>query len=951
MKIRATAETRLSRFAPVSRRLFVNVIRLLVLGAAAPPTIIIGNHAKYGRVVINLPRGIHETITRHNDQLVLALPGAGMVPGLAHGPRNVTSAQGGADQLTLVLAPGAEPKIVHGTHQLVVDVYAADTAGAVPAPRAASLPLEIQLVPIVPPKPPAAPTASAPPPNASPALPAAPAPPEPVASDALVAQRLPPDPAAPQPQILVPFGRDVGAAAFGRSGTAYVLFDAAKPIDLAALKDDAVFASARVTLLPAATQLAMKVPPGARVALHRRPEGWAVGVVTMGAAPDGAALAMQNGTLTISTHAAADTLVLVDAATGGRLLVGTVSGEDAGVSVPHASPEFAIQPSWAGVLLVAQSDRLVLRAGKSGFTLATTTAPPLAAVAGSSAERALGNAADLTRHFDLTPQPVPLLLKNLRAALGAAAASPRLARLAPRVRAAQAMIALGMDREAEGVLAVGLRDDSSPAAQADARALLALAHCLSGDAQDPDSRAADAQAIANPALGQSDEVALWRAMLQSGVPSQAQSAATLSATWRLLLGYPEPLRHRLAPMVAQALLAGGQPAAAQTLADHLPDKALDGTRAALLQKAGHVAEALALLDRMATGRDRLLAANAAREATEMRLAQHSITPAQAAEALDRQLYDWRDDETEITQRLRIAGLRAEAGAWRHALTGLRGTAAEYPAAQDRVHTAQLAVITGLLHGGKAQRLPAMDLVALVAENADLLGSQEASVTLAPVLADKLVALDLPNRAAPILAKLMQATDAAEPRAALGARVASLRLDLGDTQAALKALDTSAAPDLPASLQTTRAVLRARALADSGQDGAALAVLSALAGAASQDALEMQTHLLEKRNDWHGAITALQSLVRVSMPPGGVLTDVQQDLVLHLASDAARAGDMAVLQQLQDGDAKRLTTGGRAALFQALSQQPIRALADLPRSAREAESERAVPAALASYHAP
>jgi hypothetical protein len=114
---------------------------------------------------------------------------------------------------------------------------------------------------------------------------------------------------------------------------------------------------------------------------------------------------------------------------------------------------------------------------------------------------------------------------------------------------------------------------------------------------------------------------------------------------------------------------------------------------------------------------------------------------------------------------------------------------------------------------------------------------------------------------------------------------------------------------------------------------------------------MQTHLLEKRNDWHGAITALQSLVRVSMPPGGVLTDAQQDLVLHLASDAARAGDMAVLQQLQDGDAKRLTTGGRAALFQALSQQPIRALADLPRSAREAESERAVPAALASYHAP
>jgi len=78
--------------------------------------------------------------------------------------------------------------------------------------------------------------------------------------------------------------------------------------------------------------------------------------------------------------------------------------------------------------------------------------------------------------------------------------------------------------------------------------------------------------------------------------------------------------------------------------------------------------------------------------------------------------------------------------------------------------------------------------------------------------------------------------------------------------------------------------------------------------------------------------------------------VQLDLVLHLASDAARAGDMAALQQLQTGDARRLTAGSRPALFQALVQQPIQALADLPRSAREAAANRAIPAALASYKA-
>jgi hypothetical protein len=38
-----------------------------------------------------------------------------------------------------------------------------------------------------------------------------------------------------------------------------VVFDDSKPVDLAALKDDPVFGSARVTLLAAATQITMSV--------------------------------------------------------------------------------------------------------------------------------------------------------------------------------------------------------------------------------------------------------------------------------------------------------------------------------------------------------------------------------------------------------------------------------------------------------------------------------------------------------------------------------------------------------------------------------------------------------------------------------------------------------------------------------------------------------------------
>jgi hypothetical protein len=89
-------------------------------------------------------------------------------------------------------------------------------------------------------------------------------------------------------------------------------------------------------------------------------------------------------------------------------------------------------------------------------------------------------------------------------------------------------------------------------------------------------------------------------------------------------------------------------------------------------------------------------------------------------------------------------------------------------------------------------------------------------------------------------------------------------------------------------------------------------------------------------------------VQASLPEKGGLTDVQQDLVLRLASAASEAGDVALMQQLQSGDATRLDAGPRAELFQALATRPVQGLADLPRSAREAVAASVVPAALASY---
>jgi hypothetical protein len=980
LRVRLMTLLRFCRVAPASALIAVTLASAQAdqVATAAGVGVRVGAHGSFGRVVFLVPHGIVAQLNRQNDVTVqVSMHGAGQVPPSAKGTLNIASIAGGNDAAVLTVKSGARALLWQSTGKVVVDVYADQAA---PAPRNAARaagpgPTRPALG-----KPATAPVAAvlqekihAPTAQASPNAPAAAAPvnpakaatehnsgpllmlpspqpaPAPVPAtlpveeadnDGLVAARIAagsvPELPADANAILVPFDRAVTAAAFGRAGRAHVIFSDSKPLDVAQLKDDAVFGSARVTLLPAATHLTLQLAPGTRLRLLRRPDGWVVAVVPQAASTDAAGVTMANGALNIAMPGAADTVVVDDDLTGDRLLVGTVRAEGPAVLVSHSSPEFTLLPSWLGTVVQAHGDRLALRAVKPGFVLGSATGPPIASVLASEDGQVLADAGKLTRPFDLLRLPIAVRRARLISDMGAAAATPKLARFGPRLRAAQDMLALGLFSDAASVLRVAIADDPSQAQNPEALALLAMADWLGGRG--------DGAAATASALGDSDEMALWRALLR---PADSTSAASVANTWRLLLAYPEPLQRKLMPLGADIMLRGGQRTAAEALLTRFTARSLDPERAVALQLAGKIDTALAMLDGVGAGRDRKLAATALRDAVELRLANGRIKPAEAAASLDKHLYAWRDDNLEASQRMRIADLEGQSGAWRAALAELRETDALYPPLQGTIRSHERKIIADLLASGATSKMAPLDLVALVEENADLLAEKEASSDLAPVLVDKLLALDLPERADPLLGKLMAATQAPEAKAALGARLASLRLDQVDPAGAKAALAASDAGGLTPGLVSHRATLQARAFMAAGDENAAMTLL---AGQDTAEALELRAGLLEKRKDWSGAETVLKALARASLPAEGALTDAQQDVVLRLASAASEAGDMAYLLHMQTGDAARLVAGPRADLFAALATQPVHALADLPRSGREAVAAKAMPAALARYDA-
>ncbi len=914
-------------------------------------------HPKFDRLVIGLPPDTKFTQLQTKSGLVLHLDGAGQVSGVAPHGRRLLGLTGGAGQLTLQLAPATHARAWRLDNRLVVDIVddPPGKPGGASAPSAGSPPgsgrdaAARQIGPISQAPVAAAAAAALPPTPASPAGSAAPPAPAgaPVVTQptsplqAAAVTLLGADPDLGGPAILIPEAAGTAAAAFRRGGEAQIVLDAARPLDLSALKDDPDFGGVTERLLPAGMRLRMPLAPGAELRLAHRPAGWAVALVHAAAKADPIAARADKGTLSLAAASPGGVVVLDDEATGGKLLVGTQRSDGQYMPAAHRSAEYMLAPSWLGVVVEPVSDRLVLQPVRDGFVLHTADGPPLSLAWAATPGGDASNGRAMTRCFDFPNLTQAELHNRLTQAMRDAALTPRLTRFPARLRVAEAMLAEGLDVEANAVLQAATADDPAHADDADAAGMSAIAAWLIAQA--------GGTYLTNPghfdpaSLGTSDEAQFWQALFKAGGPDASAPAATLAATWPILSQYPAGLRHRLLFAVGDTLLRGGQDKAAAALLAASSDPSLDLIKARLLQQSGKTEEAIALLDAVSRRPDRLRRSEASREATEIRLAAHKIDAAAAAAQLGRQIYAWRGGTRDLSLRLRLADLRAQSGQWRQSLALLQETDGVFPDAHGQIHDLETRQVADLLRGETAKKLSALDLVALAEEASPLLSASDADSALAPVLVDKLLALDLPSRAEPILRRLFDHETQPVPKAELGVRLAGLLADRGDLKAALAVLDASDDSALASPLVTRRGILRARLLVAAGKAADALGVL---AGVQDEAALDLQAKILEDRHDWAGAAKLLEPFLQT--PAFAARAEQsQRDMILRLANDESQAGDMAALRRLRSSQGKHFAAGPGSELFAVLTQEPVQAVADLPRASQELDAVRALPASLAT----
>lgn len=949
------------------RRALFLLLALLLPGTALGQSRVgvrVGDHATHGRIVFDFPRETGYRVEEDAGRVVLrfATPAEFDLAAARRPTRNLRGIEATQDSATLAFAAGVRVRHFRLGPRVVVDLLDPEVAPAPsqaarpPANAAAATVTRIEprpsaprpsrtspapALPVAAVVPAAAPPSATPPPAVAPAAVPAPVVPVPVLP---AAEPVPAPPAVPRgapvrfsgATLTVPVSAEVGAALVARGAVWLLVLDAPVLLDLAPLRDG-VLGQTELAAGPRATVLRMPASALAEPHLVRGQAGWMLHNETAAPTLRSIRPELEPGPpprLLLRAAHPAETVAVLDPETGGTLLVGTVREGGEATPVGRRAATFEILPTRLGAAILPRADTVTLRALPAGFAAAPGPGAALALGAEPGVE---AEAAGMSRIFDLPREPLPALIQRERnAALAVAGAAP-LGRGLPRLRNAEALLALGLGPEAQAMVTLAMRED--PRIAEDPRA-----HALQGAAALAGGRLPEAEGLLHPRLAESDELALWRGLLaaaRADAPTP-EGAARIAAALPLLRAWPEPLRARLAPLAAEALAAGGEAQAARRLlVGQDGDAAFGLARARLLEATGD-AGALDAYAALAGGRDRRVRAVAMRRAIELRLASGALDAAGAAAAMESVLAAWRGDALESSARIRLAELRREAGDARGAFEALRETEQLFPDLVRRLRPLQADALLGALE--QDQPLAA---VALFDAHSALLPEDAKTVDVLATLAERFAALDLMDRARRVMGQAVTRAAGGEPRARIGLRLANLALEGGDPGGARAALADTEAPDLPETLHQARRLAAARALARMGATEAAVALYRE----AGPDAAPELAEFLAARQDWIAAAQVLRAHLDATLPAAPApLPDGSRRLVARAAALLALAGDQPGLAALREAEGARMAGGAFDDGFVLLTSARMAGVGDLARSRQELDLARAFPGQLEALRA-
>lgn len=754
------------------------------------------------------------------------------------------------------------------------------------------------------------------------------------------------------PLLNFPWTRPVGAAAFQRNGSLWIVFDRAANVDLRPITTrdwGGAINGVEQLPVPGMTVLRLQVSSGTTASFSRRNAGWQVSINStqpeqlipkdapppdenQPAAPRMAEIDVRRqldadggAKLFFAANDPSQQLSVPDPDTGEMLIVVPFAGASGGVPARRDFIELSVMPSFQGFAIEPHADNLVVNRFPRGIEIGTPNGLSLSSPRGADPK---ATTSEILRFEDWRKVDGKTYAEQEETLLRRLALSTLGQRQTSRMALAEFYSANDMQPETLAVLAKARAEQPDLERDKLYRALRGIAYLRLG-------RVADASNDLDSKIFDDDpDVLAYRGMLAAERDDWPAARRAFSLSGAAVAKFPADLRAPLRLTMARSWMAGGDIASATAELQALEGDALTRGQAAegnyvrgLLADATNKPEdAIRFFDLASGSGDRRARALAEYAKTDMMLNRKLINAPQAIERLDSLRFAWRGGPYEFNLLRRLGELQFSIGDLRSGITTFRQLVKYFPKSPEipllsRQMSDEFAKL--FLDGG-AQSLPPLNALALYYDYRELTPPGPEGDEIISKLADRLVAVDLLARAAELIEHQIQHRLRGEERSKAGARLAVVYLLDRNPDAALKALQGTQGPNLSPAVLQERRLLEARALGDMDRFPEALNLIGQ---DQSAEARALRSDLHWRAKDWIAYARVMGLILGNRYADPAPLTADERKQVMQLAVSYSLSNDTAALDDVRAKYEAKFRDTPDAQTFAAVASTLTRASGD------------------------
>ncbi len=709
----------------------------------------------------------------------------------------------------------------------------------------------------------------------------------------------------------------VSAAVFARAGYVWVVFGAPAQFDLKGVNSVDYQLFGDKIQVPVSGGSAVRFPTveGVNPRVWRDNAVWIVDFRPQNSRPDVPVrvetqlVSAQGPRVFIPLEDHGSTVIIRDPEIGDQLFVVPVASLSRGVDGLRQFTEFNLLNSAQGVVVQPLADDVTIRSLPDGVAITKLGGMTISRNVQQStddqvAQRIDGLPPGLApgRIFDFSnwrKGGTDKFLQEKQAIQRRISEATSIARSGPRLELAHFYFAHGLSAEAMGLLRTIEAEDEELSRRPDVKALRGAAHFMLGRYKEAEEDLMDRN------LNGLSEAELWRGATKASQGRWPEAVEHFARAGEIPGGYPRNTATQMALLAAEAAIRAGDYRGAGAFIDVVADgKPTPGEQARLnflrgrvLYASGDIDTALDYWRRLSQGLDRWSRVRSERALIEHGLRAGQIGRTDAIAGLESLRYTWRGDQVEFDLLRELGKLYLEENEYVDGLNALREAVTFFP---ENLYAEQVAEemtdsFSRIFTEGDSDKMTPIQALSLYDQFRELTPVGSRGDEIIQRLADRLVQVDLLDRASILLERQVKFRLQGGDKARVGARLALIRLLDRRPEEALSALDESVAPGMGADLALERRRLRARAEFDLGDaDGA----LRLLARDQSRDADLLRADIFWRTQRWAQAAEVFQRLVGRSGQDGRRIDDRAATLILNWAVSLSLSNNLEQLSRVR-----------------------------------------------------